>query len=116
MMRLVAQPMLLLKFAVWVFSLLLIHQGRTQTTHFAPVCSCAIQGITMKIIHPHRGFATLGVVIAIGILGAMSAALSVMVATNQKTRTQQLYSDQAYYSAHAALEFAMRQIRIDGNP
>ncbi|MDO8493733.1 MAG: hypothetical protein Q7S68_00140 [Deltaproteobacteria bacterium] len=59
------------------------------------------------------GFTILGVIITIGILAAFGGGLAVMVASNQSARTQMYRSDQAYYSNHAALEFAMRQIQVD---
>lgn len=61
-----------------------------------------------------RGFTVLGVVIAVGILAAMGAGMAVLVATNQSTRTQQLYIDQSFYSTHAGLEFALGQIVNNG--
>lgn len=63
-----------------------------------------------------RGFSLLGAVIAIGIAGALSLAVPVLVAANTSMRTTQIQSSQAYYSARAALEFARRQILVDGNP
>ncbi len=70
----------------------------------------------MQPMHHRSGFAVLGVLIAMGILAAMATGMAVLVATNQSTRTQQLYMDQAYYAAHGAFEYAMRQIQVDGNP
>lgn len=62
-----------------------------------------------------RGFTVLGVLIAIGILSAMGAGMAVMIATNQSTRTQQLYMDQAFYNSQAGLEFALGQILDSGS-
>lgn len=70
----------------------------------------------MRISHPLRGFAAIGVVIALSILAAMAAGLGILSATNQSTRTQQLYMDQAFLSVHAAFEYALRQIQVGGNP
>lgn len=63
-----------------------------------------------------RGFSLLGAVIAIGIAGALSLAVPVLVAANTSMRTTQIQSSQAYFSARGALEFARRQILVDGNP
>lgn len=62
-----------------------------------------------------RGFTVLGVLIAIGILSAMGAGMAAMIATNQSTRTQQLYMDQAFYNSQAGLEFALGQILDSGS-
>lgn len=62
-----------------------------------------------------RGFTVLGVVIALGMLAAMGAGLATLMATNQSARIQQLSSDQAFYSSHAATEFALRQIIVSGS-
>ena len=48
--------------------------------------------------------------IGIAIMAAMGAGIAVMVATNQVTRNQQLYSDQAFYTTHAGFEYALGQI------
>ncbi len=70
----------------------------------------------MRILRRHRGFAALSVLLAISVLAAMAASLLVQVAANQWTRTQQLQMDQAFYSAHAAMEFSMGQILLGGDP
>ncbi len=62
-----------------------------------------------------KGFTILGVVIAIGILAAFGASMTLMVATNQRTRSQVLYMDQAFASAQAGFEFALRQILVSGS-
>ena len=62
-----------------------------------------------------KGFTVLGVVIAVGILAAMGAGMATLVATNQSTRTQQLNTDQSFYSMHAGLEFALGQIVNNGD-
>jgi hypothetical protein len=63
-----------------------------------------------------KGFSLFGAVIAIGIAGALSLAVPVLVAANISLRTTQIQSNQAYYSARGALEFAQRQALADGNP
>jgi hypothetical protein len=63
-----------------------------------------------------KGFASVGVIFVICVLAAMSASLLVLVGTNQATRTHQLQMEQSFFSAHAAFEYAMTQIEVDGNP
>lgn len=61
------------------------------------------------------GFTVLGILIAIGILSAMGAGMAVLMATNQSTRTQQLYTDQAFYNSQAGIEYALGQILTGGS-
>jgi hypothetical protein len=56
-----------------------------------------------------KGFAILGIVITIAILGAMGTGVAALVASNHKSRIQHFHADQAYYSSHAALEFGRKQ-------
>ncbi len=70
----------------------------------------------MELLHRLKGFTVASVLIALSILAALSASVLVTVATNQSTRTNQLHTDQAFYSSQAAFEFAMQQINVDGNP
>jgi hypothetical protein len=63
-----------------------------------------------------KGFIALGVVFCMGILSVLSFALANYTASNQATRNNQFYMDQAFASAHAAFEYAMRQIKVEGNP
>lgn len=63
-----------------------------------------------------RGFAAIGVIIALSILAAMAAGLAELSATNQVTRYQQLEMDQAFLSTNAAFEYTLRQIQVDGDP
>jgi len=60
-----------------------------------------------------RGFAAASALIAICMLAAMGLSVSKLAATNQATRYQQLYMDQAYMISHASFEYAMRRIRVD---
>lgn len=72
----------------------------------------------MRISHCHNlsGFTAVSVLIALSILVAMSASVLIIVASNQSMRTNQLHTDQAFYSGQAAFEYAMRQILAGGNP
>lgn len=60
-----------------------------------------------------QAFAVLGVVIAIGILAAMSTAMAMLNATNQVTRNRRLYTDQAFFSTQAGFEFALRKKLVE---
>jgi hypothetical protein len=72
----------------------------------------------MKILlHLNKpGFTAVSVLIALSILAAMATSVLILVATNQSTRTNQLHSDQAFYSSMAGIEYAMQQIMVGGNP
>ncbi len=63
-----------------------------------------------------KGFSLLGAIITVGIAGALSLSIPILVSSNISLKTTELQSRQAYYSARAALEYAERQIRVDGNP
>jgi len=52
--------------------------------------------------------------ITVAIIGVFSLALPVFIAGNQNTRTNELNSMQAYYNAHAGIEFALREILVGG--
>jgi hypothetical protein len=62
------------------------------------------------------GFALIGVIVALTILTVLGFGLSTMIAENQSTRSQQLYMDQAFLTAHASFEYSLRQIEMGTNP
>src|SRR5512141_1477686 len=66
-------------------------------------------------LHP-KGSTSVSVIIALSVLAALSASVLVIVATNQTTRTNLLQKTQSFYIGQAALEFAMQQILVGGNP
>jgi type II secretory pathway pseudopilin PulG len=70
----------------------------------------------MPILPRLKAFTLLGVAITIAILGSVAAVLPSLFASNQDMRNAQVQKDQAYFSSRAALEFAKRQIIVDGNP
>lgn len=63
-----------------------------------------------------RGLAVLDVLIAVLVLAAMGAVMTVLVSTNQDLRTHQLYADQAFASAQAGMEVTLGWIYNNGNP
>ena len=63
-----------------------------------------------------NGVGALGTLVSIIVLAALGAGVMMMTATNQITRNQILYMEQAYYNSHAAYEYALRQINQEGNP
>lgn len=77
---------------------------------------CGLCTTVMKILHTNkRGFTLLGVVIAIAILAAFGASMTLMVAANQRTRAQVLSMDQGFGSVQAGFEFTLRQILVSGS-
>ncbi len=72
--------------------------------------------MTMKILRHHKGFSLIAVVIALGIVSVLGVGLFIFMATNQASRTEQLYIAQDYYNARAALEWSLRQVKDFGNP
>jgi hypothetical protein len=68
------------------------------------------------IFNTPKGFAVLGAVSAVFILAALAFSTLNTSAVNQSTRTAQLHMAQSFYSAHAGIEYALRQIRVDGDP
>lgn len=72
----------------------------------------------MRILHRlkrARGSSLIGVVAAVSILAVIATGLPVLFAENQASKAQQYQMMQAYYSARGELEWAMRQIKYDGN-
>jgi len=65
--------------------------------------------------HKRRGFALLAIILGMAFLATLAATLSVLVAENQAARTNQLYMDQAFFSAMSGLEVARKQITSSGN-
>lgn len=57
-----------------------------------------------------KGFAVIGVVIALVMLGSMAVGLSALVAANQRTKFAQTYMNQAFYVSHASLEYSLRNV------
>lgn len=71
--------------------------------------------VTLRALR-RRGISVLGILIAVMILAAMGASMAVLVATNQETRTRQLYADQSFASAQAGLEVTLGLIYSGVNP
>ncbi|MBI4209810.1 MAG: hypothetical protein HY538_08940 [Deltaproteobacteria bacterium] len=69
----------------------------------------------MPDFNNERGVAVVAALIAIFLMGALGAGIAYFVASNQQTRIQQVTSDQAFYSAHAGIEFALGQILTGGS-
>lgn len=67
-------------------------------------------------VHSERSFSVLGILIAVMILAAMGGSMAVLVATNQETRSHQLYTDQSFASAQAGLEVTLGLIHHGVNP
>jgi Flp pilus assembly protein TadG len=61
------------------------------------------------------GVTVVAALIAIFLMGALGAGIAYFTASNQQTRIQQVTSDQAFYSAHAGIEFALGQILTGGS-
>lgn len=64
----------------------------------------------MPTLRRPSGFTLLGIVISIAIVGAMSLALPMFMATNQNLRTQQMQIEQAFYASQAAIEYMLELI------
>ncbi len=67
-------------------------------------------------VHSNRGISVLGILVAVMILAAMGAAMTVLVASNQDARSHQLYVDQSFASAQAGLEMILGLIHSGVNP
>ncbi len=70
----------------------------------------------MTIFKHCRGFSAVAVLIALTVAASMGASILVLLNNNQAARTSGVSTTQAFYSANGALEFAMRQILVEGNP
>ena len=62
-----------------------------------------------------KGVTVVAALIAVFLMGALGAAVAYFVASNQQTRVQQVTSDQAFYNAHAGIDFALGQILTGGS-
>lgn len=67
-----------------------------------------------KYLGSRHGFALIGVAVALAILATMSVGLAGLVSSNQRSRISKTHSDQSFYSAHAALEYSLRNARALG--
>ena len=61
-----------------------------------------------------RGFALLGVVVALAILAVMAKGIAVLVANNDNSRMKEQYSVQSYYLGEAAFQYALNEVTIQG--